>query len=93
MDTTMQKCREALAMLAPDGDMSHWTDAHTLALTDAVAVFDSRSKDAERYRVIRQDHEGSALPDLALYAGRALDEYIDAAIDRMRGIGAAQRLR
>ena len=46
-------------------------------------------KEAERYRVIRQDHEGKVLPDLALYAGRALDQYIDAAIDRMRGIGAA----
>ena len=45
----------------------------------------AQEQDAARYRVIRQDHEGKVLPDLALYAGRALDEYIDAAIDRMRG--------
>jgi hypothetical protein len=45
-------------------------------------------KDAERYRLIRQDHEGAVLPDLALYAGRALDDYIDAAIAGMPAVGA-----
>jgi hypothetical protein len=46
-------------------------------------------KDSDRYRVIRQDHEGKVRPDIALYAGRELDEYVDTAIDRMRGVGAA----
>ena len=54
MDKTTQKCHEALAMLAPDGDISHWTDAHTRALTDSVAASAEereRIKAAERERI------------------------------------------
>ena len=53
--------------------------AAELAL-EADAEIERLRKDAERYRAIRLDHEGELLPDIALYAGRALDDYIDAAM-------------
>ena len=37
-------------------------------------------KNSVRYQAIRQDHGGAFLPDIALYSGSALDEYIDAAL-------------
>ena len=48
-------------------------------------------KDAERYRLLRM--EGEALPDVALYSGRALDDYIDAALAAKKAVKAPQRLR
>lgn len=49
----------------------------------------STERDAERYRAIQLDHEGLALPDLALYSGRALDDYIDSATGTGRRLGGA----
>ena len=40
-------------------------------------------KNSIRYQAIRQDHEGKFLPDIAMYAGRALDDYIDDSLSRM----------
>ena len=52
------------------------------------AAMESFRKDAERYRVIRQDHEGKVLPDIAMYGGRALDEYIDDRWAKAQAVGA-----
>ena len=50
---------------------------------------EAAEKDAERYRLLRMDHEGEALPDVALYSGRALDDYIDAALAAKKAVCAA----
>lgn len=102
MDKTIQRCREALAMLAQDGDMCHWTDAHTLALKDAVAVFSAERTDAERYRWLRDKAaraswdkpvvcEGSRdLGDNETFLeGDALDLAVDAAMATAPVVGAA----
>ena len=87
MDKTTQKCHEALAMLAQDGDMCHWTDAHTLALKDAVAVYAAERTDAERYRWLRDNPWPPILEaDIKLHRNARWDAKIDAA---MAAVGAA----
>jgi len=46
---------------------------------------DALRADAVRYRALRDDEHGQLLPEADLYAGQALDEYIDAAIARAGG--------
>ena len=65
-------------------DIDDVVAGHPTALAELARL----RKAATRYYVIRQDHEGSVLPDLALYAGRALDDYIDAAIASMGALGS-----
>ena len=96
MDKTIQRCREALAMLAQDGDMCHWTDAHTLALKDAVAVYAAERTDAERYRwLVRHASLGfDAAPSwnavVRLPVFDSDDQTITALVDRARAaVGAA----
>ena len=99
MEQTLKKCREALAMLAQDGDMCHWTDAHTLALKDAVAVFAAERTDAERYRFLRKDFSvmGANIDGQHSWAyrrnfslrGPTLDAAIDTAMGAPPVFGAA----
>jgi hypothetical protein len=49
-------------------------------MADGKAACAEDARDAMRYRAIRLDHEGELLPDIGMYAGRALDDYIDAAL-------------
>ena len=100
MDKTIQRCHEALAMLAQDGDMCHWTDAHTVALRDAVTLLAAERKDAERYRWLRAQHWDTGIlavvadPKDAIKLGydcpslARLDEQIDAAMLAQRAVGA-----
>jgi hypothetical protein len=41
---TLTLCREALDMLAPDGDMAIFSDLHVSALRQAVKVFAATGK-------------------------------------------------
>ena len=97
MDTTMQRCRDALEMLGADGDMVRWTAAHTVALRDAVTLLAAERKDAERYRWLRlQDWDTSRLavvanPRAALKLGHdapsrdRLDAMIDVHLAEVQG--------
>ena len=62
MDETIRLCREAMAMLGDDGDLTQWTMLHTAALRDAVAVFAAERTDGERYRWLR-DHWARVVTD------------------------------
>lgn len=53
-----------------------WIESEPL-FEAVVAEIGALRADAQRYRLIRQDHEGKLLPDIAMYAGRAMDQYID----------------
>jgi hypothetical protein len=88
-----------LDMLGPDGDLTQWTDAHTEALREAVAVYAAEGKDAERYHFLRDDfspiglnidgNHAWAYRRNATLKGPTLDAAIDAAIAERTVFGAA----
>lgn len=100
-DLTLQRCREALAMLADDADMCHWTDGHTAALRDAMAALREHTadaaalrKDAERYRWLRDHGDGrcsekDGYGGQTLKMGECLDAAVDAAMAAAPAVGAA----
>ena len=77
--TTMAEFWEEAERLDPDGFAKARAER---------AEMETLCKDAERYRVIRQDHEGKVLPDIAMYGDRALDEYIDDRWAKAQAVGA-----